>query len=68
MPQVWIRQQEETMRYLVKHTATVTYMIEIEADNEEEAMNADSYFEAANSPPTDHYWEDSEIVEVLDEE
>ena len=56
------------MRYLVKHTAKVEYLVEVDAEDEEEAMAADSYFEACNSPAADHYWYDSEIVKILDEE
>ena len=55
-------------KYLVKHTAKVEYLVEVDADDEEEATNADSYFDAVESNPSDHYWYDSEIVEILNED
>lgn len=51
--------------YKVKHTAIVEYIVIVEADNEEQAMNRTSYFAASSFPASDHYWNDSEIMEIL---
>jgi len=48
-------------KYKVLHSAITEYIVVVEAPDEATALGSDSY--RAKSHPSDHYWNDSEIIE-----
>ena len=57
------------MIYKVRHIAKLEYIAYVQADSEDKAKSADSYvLSCENNEPVEHYWYDSEIWRVWDDD